>query len=128
MCRLSSCSDEGRHCSPSTGNNSTLKLIQKHRHMHACWVSTVQFVPQWYQWHVIVITMSPSPPHVARVQRPLTTGSRPLEDDQIMKEVLLGANDHVDSAEQEVEVELEAEDDYGTGDTYATYKPAKGTL
>ena len=85
-------------------------------------------MPQWYQWHVIVITMSPSPPHVARVQRPLTTGSRPLEDDQIMKEVLLGANDHVDSAEQEVEVELEAEDDYGTGDTYATYKPAKGTL
>ncbi len=45
-----------------------------------------------------------------------------------MKQVLLGANDHVDSPEQEVEVELEAEDDYGTGDTYATYKPAKGTL
>lgn len=65
---------------------------------------------------------------VARVQRPLATGSRPLEDDQVMKQVLLGANDHVDSPEQEVEVELEAEDDYGTGDTYATYKPAKGML
>ena len=66
--------------------------------------------------------------HVARVQRPSTTGSRQLEDDQVMKQVLLGANDHVDSPEQEVEVELEAEDDYGTGDTYATYKPAKGML
>ena len=72
--------------------------------------------------------MMPNLSHVARVQRTLTTGSRPMEDDQVMKQVLLGANEHVDSAEQEVEVELEAEDDYGTGDTFATYKPAKGML
>ena len=72
--------------------------------------------------------VSPSFSFVARVQRSLTTGSKASEDDQLMKEVLLGAKDQVDSAEQEVEVELEAEDDYGTGDTYATYKPAKGML